>query len=753
MTRYTRLVLVLAAVGLTLPSTLAAQDDEESPPLTAPSFHALRASSDIRIDGILDEPAWAEATPIPIQWEWFPGDNLEPPVATEAFITYDNRNVYVAWLAHDPDPSQIRANLMDRDSINTFVQDDHVTLMIDFFNDERRAFQFRINPLGVQADAIFSQVEFVEDFSWDIIWDSAGKINAEGYVVEVAIPLNQIRFPKTDGEQTWGVELGRSYPRTVRHRMSANPRDRDNNCVLCQINKVTGFEGLQPGLNLELDPTLTGTRTDRLDGYPDGNLENDVQEADPGITGRWGITPSLTLNATINPDFSQVEADAIQLDVNQRFALFYEERRPFFLEGIDFFTTPVDAVFTRTVANPDWGLKLSGKAGRNGGGVFVTRDTVNNLLIPSNQGSAFASVDQDVDGGVFRYRRDIGANSTLGVLYTGREADDYHNRVGGLDGFFRLSPTNEVRFQYLRSDTLYPESIASAFDQPFRSFDGDAIFAEYQHNSRKWIGAVSYEDYDPLFRADFGFVPRVDFRTAEGEITRRFWGEPDDWYTEWRLGFQYERTEDHSGQLTDEELDLQATLLGPYQSIGQVSVERNTTFFGGTLYDDLWRAEAYFEIQPGPVGLFSLYLDYGDGVDFDNNQPADELVLNPFVELKLGRHVNAQLLHIYQSLDVAKGRLSTANLTQLRLVYNFNVRAFIRAVVQYRSVERDPDLFTYPVDPKTETLFSQLLFSYKVNPLTVIFVGYSDNYLGFSDINLTQTDRTLFIKLGYAWIL
>jgi hypothetical protein len=720
-------------------------------------YRSSRSPSPMKIDGELDEAAWSEATPIPLAFEWFPGDQIDPPVRTEAFVTYDDDYFYIAFKAYDPDPGAIRAHLMDRDSIDTFVQDDHITFMLDTFNDERRAFQFRVNPLGVQADAIFSQVEFVEDFSWDIIWDTAGKITDFGYVVEVAIPLNQLRFPKTSGEQTWGIEFGRSYPRAVRHRIAANRRDRNNICILCQIDKVTGFEGLEPGRNIELDPTFTANRTDTREDFPDGPMESGDPNYEAGITGRWGITPSVTFNGTINPDFSQVEADAVQLDVNERFALFFEEKRPFFLEGVDYFSTPIDAVFTRTVVSPEWGLKLSGKVGANAGGVFITRDEVNSLIIPSNQRSSQAFLDQSVDAGVFRYRRDIGSSSTVGLLYAGREGNDYHNRVGGVDGFVRLSRTDELRFQYLRSDTRYPLDVAEAFDQPGEAFSDDAFLISYDHQSQNWTWSLEWEDLGPGFRADSGFVPRVDTKRAEADLTRIFRGEQGDWYTQMNIEGRFERIEDHSGQLTDEAFDLVYLYLGPLQSVAQIGISVEKEFYGDTLYEGLNNGFAYFEIQPGAIGKFSLFAQGGETIDYSNNRPADELVLQPRLELKLGRHVNAQLYHIFQNLEVTDGDLSTANISELRLVYNFSTRLFVRGIFQYRSVDYTPENFSFPVPDRTEQLFTQLLFSYKVNPQTVVFVGYSDNYRGFDQaqlqVGLTQTDRTIFVKLGYAWIL
>jgi hypothetical protein len=742
-----RLIRVIV-VMVVAPQLLVAQSER----LVAPSYAVQQATSRISIDGVLDEPAWEDATVIPLSWEWNPGDNVTPPVRTEGLLTFDENNVYVAFRAFDPDPSSIRANLMDRDSIATFVQDDHVLVMLDTFNDERRAFQFRVNPLGVQADAIFGQNEGIEDFSWDIIWHSAGRITADGYIVEMAIPLNQIRFPQTAGPQTWGIELGRSWPRSARHRISANPRNRDDACILCQVNKVTGFQGLQPGLNLEVVPTVTATRTDSARSFPDSGLTAGGEEVDPGITARWGITPAITMNAAINPDFSQVEADAAQLAENQRFALFFEEKRPFFLEGIDFFATPINAVFTRTVVDPRWGLKLTGKEGRNAGGVFVTDDAVNSLVIPANRGSAFAFLDQSVTAGVLRYRRDVGAAASVGLLFAGREGDGYHNRVGGIDGFFRLRPTDVLRVQYLHSDTRYPGAISSAFGQPAEAFGGDAFRVNYQHVSRNWLFFGNYDDRDPEFRADSGFVPRVDVRTLDGNLIRRFWGAPGSWYTAIQIGGSALRTEDHSGRLTDERQAITATVAGASQSLIQVTAERLSTFFVDRLYRDMFRMNYYVEMQPGRFGKVTFIAVSGDAVDFANNQAADQLLLMPAVELKLGRHVNAQLSHIFQRLDVDGGRLSEANVSQLRLVYNFNVRSFVRGVIQRQDIDRNPALFVNPTPPTVETLFTQLLFSYKVNPQTVFFLGYSDNHLGLQQIDLTRTDRTYFAKIGYAWI-
>ncbi|HEY4575444.1 MAG TPA: carbohydrate binding family 9 domain-containing protein, partial [Thermoanaerobaculia bacterium] len=237
-----------------LPS-LAATQEKPAPPQPAPElrqFEVRRSATPIKVDGVLDEDAWKTATVVDLPYEWFPGDNTTPPVKTEALITYDGDNLYVAFRCQDPDPKAIRSHLMDRDAINTFVQDDHVGFSVDTFNDERHAFQFRVNPRGVQVDGTFSEANGAEDFSWDAIWNAAGRITADGWEAEIAIPLRQLRFPRTAGAQTWGFDLFRSYPRSVRHRITSRYTDRAKDCILCQENKVSGFQGMAPGRNLEL---------------------------------------------------------------------------------------------------------------------------------------------------------------------------------------------------------------------------------------------------------------------------------------------------------------------------------------------------------------------------------------------------------------------------------------------------------------------------------------------------------------------
>jgi hypothetical protein len=721
-------------------------------------FDVPPASSKIKVDGVLDEAAWQDAAVIPLPYEWTPGDNIPPPVETECLVTYDLNNLYVAFRCHDPEPKKIRAHLMDRDDTDTLILDDHVSFMVDSFNDERRGFQFRVNPLGVQADANFSELEGYEDFSWDAIWTSAGKISEWGYAVETAIPLDQLRFRRQEGPQTWGFSAERSWPRDARHRITSHVRSRNVGCIICQFNKLTGLEGIEPGRNIELTPTVTATRTDAMDmgGYPEGPLETGKIDDQYGLTAKWGVSPNLILNAAANPDFSQVEADIAQLEINRRFALFYPEKRPFFLEGADFFLTPIQAVFTRTVADPHWGAKMTGKMGRTAVGFFGAQDNITTLIIPSNQGSFPAEpLGQDAFGGVFRLRQDVGRGSTLGLLYTGRMGAGYDNHVGGIDGFIRFDRKNTLSFQFLHSETDYPDDFSLAYGQNAERFGGNGVRLDYAHFSRGWIIQGQYEDTSAGFRADYGFVPRVDVRSGTALLFRQIWGKPGGWFNLIRLGVLGQAVYDHEGTLTDRNLTLGIMYQGNLETVVNVHANFTRTFYDGAYFDTV-NGDIVFQIRPFGGSQFGLQGLAGQSIDFANSRPADILALGPRASFSLGRHLNLTASLNYERLFIEGDTIYTASIVQTRLIYNFSTRAFVRAIAQYRDTRRDVGMYLFPVDPRSQGVFTQFLFSYKLNPRTVLFLGYSDNstggeFFGLDRVDITRIDRTYFLKIGYAW--
>jgi len=706
-------------------------------------------SSEIVIDGVMDEAAWEDAVPIHINVQTHPAENVPAQVQTIAYLVEDGESLYVAFDAKDPEPHKIRAVLRDRDSA---YNDDFVGIVIDTYGDERRAFEFFVNPLGVQMDLTNDDVNKREDDSWDAIWDSAGKVGAEGYIVEIEIPLSQLRFPRVDDKQTWGIDLLRFYPREHRYRLSNEPLDRSRNCYLCQLRKVEGLEGVEPGRDLEIVPTLTGSQVSTTEDPGVVPLQSGDADAEVGLSVRWGISPDLTANLALNPDFSQVEADVAQLDANNQFALFYPEKRPFFLEGADYFSTPVQAVFTRTVADPTVGTKLTGKRGNNTFGVFVADDDRTDLIFPGATGSDAESLEQSNTAFVGRYARSFGGQSTIGGLVTSRSGDDYHNTVGGLDLNWKLSDQHRVQAQYLRSDTEYPMQIVDDFDQPLGSFTGYAAHLGYNYDSRNWFSYLRHNERSRGFRADSGFVPQVDVSQQMVGFGRFWHGDENTWYSRMRLSGDWGISHDDDGRLLEREIEAYFMISGPLQS----HIE-----FGGstrdTLYDDVLFEESKVsllaQVQPRGGLIFGFHSRFGDQVDFDNTRLGDEARIDPFVRWNIGRHLLLRYDGVFVKLDRKDGaRIFDASVHDVRLTWQFSVRSFLRLTTQFQDIQRNQDSYIDIVDSRSRDVGRQLLYSYKINPQTVFFLGYSDALIDDDNLSgLTTTDRTWFMKVGYAW--
>lgn len=734
------LLLIFAGTAARFETVLSAQAVQEP--------HAVpQVSGNVKVDGVLDEQVWQEALVLELKFEVEPGENIAPPVKTEVLLAYGAKYIYAAFRAYDPKSNEIRAHITDRDNI---ANDDYVGLVLDTFNDSRRAYVFQCNPLGIQADYITTMMAAQDE--WDGIWNSAGKITDWGYCVEMEIPFTSLRFQKSADNQVWSIDAIRSYPRNLSHLVGLFPRDRSNNCYLCQADKIIGFQGARPGINLEIAPTLSGVLSQERESFPDGDFKETTNKVDPGMTARWSFTPNLTLNATVNPDFSQVEADAAQLDINTQFALFYPEKRPFFLEGRSFFTTRFYAVYTRSIADPNWGVKITGKEGRHTIGFYSVQDNITNLWFPGSESYQATSLDMNSFGTVLRYRYDMGRASNIGVLFTNREGENYFNRVVGIDGDIRFRKKNRILFQYLGSQTRYPDDIILDFNQSSGKFNASAFDGLYQYNTQHVYIFGHYQDIAPGFRADLGFVDQTGlkvFETGAGYTWRK---NPGHWFTRLQIIGGYWYMSDHEENLLQRIVQTWVNFYGPVQSVIFFHAALGKRTYLGNEFDD---NTMDFTIQVMPSGSLSMWLAgaIGNQVDFVNVQAGDRVRLNPGVQYNIGRHLSLSLDHLYERLNVEGGELYTANLSNLRIVYQFNRRAFLRTILQYADYKYNSALYVIPRDPQFQHLFSQVLFSYKINPQTVLFLGYSDDYYGDSLIPVTQNNRTFFLKIGYALVL
>ena len=735
-------IAAIALIVCLVPGVAAAQGRD------AKEYPVTLTTTPISVDGRLDEAEWAGAVAIPLLYEYFPGDNVPAPVETVCRVTYDTGRLYVGCRATDPEVGAIRANLADRDVPR---DDDTIGFFVDPFNDGRRAFQFRVNARGVQLDALNSDVDDSEDWSWDAIWDAQTQILADGYTVEMAIPFTSLRFPRTSGPQTWGFAASRDMPRSARVGLRSAYVDRNRACLVCQFDKLTGIQGVTPGRNLEFDPTVTLARTDvRAAG---ARFTAGDPDARVGLSARWSLRPNVVLSGTVNPDFYQVEADAAQLDVNTQFQLRFSEKRPFFLEGADLFRTPYEVVFTRTVADPIGGLKLTGKEGVHAFGVFVARDEVTGVLIPGFDASSFLLLDRANTSTVLRYRRDLGGRgSTVGVLFTGRTAGDYANGTGGVDAVARLTDGDTVRMQWLGSRTDYPDAAAISRGQEAGAFGGQAFFGEYARGTRNWEWNAAVLGASPGFRADAGFMPQVGFRQVVAGVDRNFVGGAGRWFNEITLGFGCDRTTDWQGDRTAWGCDTSLDYSGPLQFEASYNPAPNSEYFDGRTYSN-FRHNINVSFQPS--GAFAPYVSIvkGGTIDFANSRQAQQLRLTAGSTYNLFGRLTGEVSYTQQALDVEGGqRLFVARLTQASAVQHLTPRTFVRVILQYRDTSRDPRLYRAPVGASSRQLFSQWLFSYKVNPQTVFLAGYSDRASGTDLLDLARTDRTFFLKVGYAWL-
>ncbi len=712
------------------------------------NYNIPRVNAEPRIDGQIDQGEWTQATRIPINIETNPNENIPAKVSAEALLMEDGEVLYVAFIALDPEPDKIRAFFRDRDSM---WNDDWVAIVLDTFNDERRAFEFFSNPFGVQADAIQDDINNEEDASWNAIWDSAGQINEDGYVVEMAIPVKQLRFTPSEFNQTWGIDLVRNYPRDRRTRIANNPQDRNISCYICQISKADGFADLTRSRNLEVIPTLTSTAVENRNPAL-GDWDGEGIDPEASLDVRWGITQDLYLNATLNPDFSQVEADSAQLDINNTFSLFFPERRTFFLDGADYFDTFERLVHTRNISDPDYGLKLTGKSAGHTYALLTANDVSTSFLIPRSLGSSVASLgDVESKVAIGRYRFDIFENSTVGALITDRRTDDgYSNTVSSIDTVLRPSNSDVISIQTMRSSSNYPSLIQESYGQA-SSMSDSSHRLEYRHNDRRWDWRLGYTDMGDDFRADVGFVNRVDFKFVVATVGHTWWGEGDDFFNRIRVALDYDRTEDQSGLQLEEEFEVFVNMNGPQQSFLNGLFGGSETYWNGKYFDEQFN-QLRIGFTPSANLRLSMLIRVEDIVDFANTRLGRSKRLGPRINYRWGKHLELDLNHTLQQFDVDGGRLFTANLTDLKTTYQFSTRSFLRFTLQYTDNKRNQDLYLAPVQARTKQLTTQLLYSYRFSAATRFFIGYSDaGFQNDSYDTIEKTNRTVFAKFSYAW--
>lgn len=707
-------------------------------------------ASNATIDGELSESLWTSALVIQLDVETSPAENTATPVNTTARIIRNDTHLYIAFEAHDPAVDRIRASFRNRDTI---MSEDWVGVSMDTFNDERRSYEFYVNPFGAQLDALFNDVmKDQTDSSWDTVWESMGTVSDTGYRVEMAIPFRSLRFSNEQESNTWGISFMRHFPRDVPHRLANAPQDRGRDCTLCQYAKFgLGEIPQNNSLGIEITPTLSILHSQSRD--PGDSWDGGDTDYEPGLDFAWNINTNNVLAATLNPDFSQVESDALLLNVNTAFALYYPEKRTFFLEGIDYFQTEERMVFTRNVVDPDAGVKLTGKTGRHTYAGFYARDAVTSFVIPGPLYSSTGFIDDVSDDFVGRYRYDLGRTSTIGMLATSRQSTDYSSTLAAVDGRWVINEQNSLTYLLADSETRYPDDLAEEQGQPLGTFGGKGFYMRYEFKNRDWHTQFSHRDYDDGFRADMGFFTWTGYDRQVLFIDRFFYGDEDNWWHTIRAHLNWTITHDTDGTMIRRGNEVAVEIRGPLQSVLYFNRANLSQYWDGVLYDGSF-LEFYGETRPHPQWIFQVAAIVGDEVDLANSRQADKVNLAFWVQYKPTDHLTMSTDFAFKELDFHGNRILTAWINDFRASYQFNLKHRLELTLQYQSVDRNPAMYNDPVAATDNNLASRLVYSYKINPRTVFYAGYSDYGIETDEIStLTRTERTAFLKLGYGFDL
>jgi Domain of unknown function (DUF5916) len=542
----------------------------------------------------------------------------------------------------------------------------------------------------------------------------------------------------------------RVRPREYSYVYFNAPRPRGAPCDLCTMGTAQGFAGVRPGRNLEIVPTLT-LRNAETRAPGGGWRSGEGLEVEPGLDLAWAPTPNLTLNGTLNPDFSQVESDRAQLDLNSNFALFFPEKRPFFLEGADYFNTPLNIVYTRQIADPDIGVRVTGRSGAQAYGLVVARDATTQLLVPGVLGSSFRFLEQEADALIGRYRYNVSGGLSLGAVLTHRSGEDYRNTVAG--GDLRWQHGNHtVTSQWLRSDSRYPGGLRSG---PGALGDsnpaGNAFWLYYTYAARHWNAYASRAHIAPGFTADLGFIGQVGYRKSVFGSGRTWYGAEGAAINKVVLSAEWDITHRDDGQLLERELEGSVSFYGPQQSTLSVGGLGRTRFWDNRLFDERW---GYLIVSTVPLAGVKLGLNLraGDQLDLQASRVGQVREWQSTAVLDLGRGVNFNLSYLAQRLDRDGGTAFEVDVLDGRLSWQFDPRQRLRLSVQATEVARDPRRYATAATARSRDIATQLLYSYRVNPRTGLYLGYSHG--GYSDDAqraLADRSRSLFLKLTYAW--
>lgn len=738
-------------------------------------------SPSISIDAVLDEPEWAQAAVLRDFTQYTPVEGAPASQDTEVRVFYAPDAIYFGFRVHDSEPDKILVHLMERDQSQS---DDWIRIMLDTFNDQRQAYTFFVSPFGIQSDGMW--LESIEprggptgpkvDFNPDFIFESNGRVVDDGWIAEVRIPYVSLRFPVV-AEQDWGLQIARGVMRNG-YKSSWAPLTVESSSTLAQSGRLRGLRGLEPQRLVELNPVATG----KLEGArgPAGFSRGDP-EPEFGINGRVGITQNLVLDATVNPDFSQVEADVDQIQVNERFALFFPEKRAFFLEGTEVFRTSQPLVHTRQIVDPIAGAKLTGKVGPFAVGYLGAVDESPSTVFDGSNDAVFNLV---------RARADVAAGSTIGLLYTDRTltSGGGFNRVASADARLLFGGRYLIESQLTGSWTSDGTPGASVSTEP-------ALTLNFVRSGLNFSYRARLRDQSEGFRTATGFMPRLGDTDWGAAIGFDRFGDAGARVESWGLELQNNNFSTHSdfwaGRSPYEyeiELHPNIALRGSRRANAILKWGgfrfRTQDFTRHAVVGTGGAAEPY-PLPPELTNILGIAIM--PNVRFDDTFNLSGVImfreiplfaegsrgwenrLGPSLRIQPGEQLRIEASYTWVRLERADdgSYFSTAHIPRLRLQYQFSRSLLTRVIGQYDLERREA--LRHPVtgqqvlvggvlqDARERGNFTgQALLSFEPSPGTIFFIGYSRVMNGQYGIDLADKDLQqdgFFMKLSYLFRL
>ena len=693
-----------------------------------PSLTVVRADEAPRIDGRLDDAIWQRATRVTEFVQQSPIEGAPATEDTDIYIAYDSTHLYFGMHAHYSNPGMVRASHVDRDRAG--FGDDTISVYFDTFLDQQRAYVFSLNGYGVQGDSLmdsrgggggggrggggrggrggggggfsgsFGGVPR-GDSSWDALFDSGGTLVDDGWTAEMAIPFKSLRYPSVGGQaHRWGFQIARRI-RGKDETVVWAPLSRDISGFLPQMGLLDGMSGLSTSRNLEILPTVTAVQVGNLNTTSGGFPSESQPEG--GVNVKYGLTSNLTLDFTYNPDFSQIESDRPQIEVNQRFPLFFSELRPFFLEGQEIFNLPgpVNFVHTRTIVDPRYGAKVTGKVGKTTLGVLVANDEAPGNL--DDVGDPAFGKSANVL--IARARYDLYSESHIGAIVTDREFLNSYSRLGGIDGQFRLSDTTSIGFRAITTQNR---------DLDLLDTSGDMFDVGLRSQGRNLNYFVAGYTIDPEFNTDVGFVRRRDIKAIISQLGYRWW--PESWLINWGPEVSYGRNYNFEDILEDEERRVGVNFSFARNIRFGVSANQDMERFGGINFDKRRYSTNLF-ISTFDAVSGGGYFGFGDQVFFGDapflgTGSSGGLFLTVRPLNRLQSQINISTSRLVEPFDDTK--VFDVKIYRALTTYQFTDRLLLRNIMEYNTFAR--------------TLGANVLFTYRVNSGTVFFIGYDDHY-------------------------